>query len=121
MPEQQKHSFSTGDIVATRRTLVNKRSILAGPLLWADSLGVVLSTSPRANIVEVHFGSVGVVWIRPADLELAGVSVDPDERETLEDEIARLKRDNEQMRELLASQLKPTGARLAHAGSGNGH
>lgn len=113
--------LKSGDIVATRRTLINKRSILAGPLLWADSLGVVLSTSPRANIVEVHFGSVGVVWIRPADLELAGVSVDPDERETLEDEIARLKRDNEQMRDRLASQLQPTGARLAHAGSGNGH
>src|SRR5690606_12374315 len=74
MPEQQKHSFSTGDIVATRRTLINKRSILAGPLLWADSLGVVLATSPLANIVLAHFGSVGAVWLRPEDVELAGVS-----------------------------------------------
>jgi len=73
-----------------------------------------------ANIVLAHFGSVGAVWLRPEDVELAGVSIDADTRETLEEEVARLKQDNEQMRDRLASQLQPTGARLAHAGSGNG-
>lgn len=112
--------FQTGEIVATTKILLPAKGIFeGGPTVWAGALGTV--TRVGTPLVLVDFGALGTLWVHPSCLRPACASAADDEYQTyLEREVARLEGEVARLQNLLSSQLKPTGVRLAHAGSGNG-
>lgn len=112
--------LAPGNLVSVTRTLSNARGLDAGPILWPGTIGRVLHVSPESHLVRVDFGGAFAAWVQCAAIELAGLSVDSEYVAYLEDETARLEREIENLQTSMTSLLKPTGARLAHAGSGNG-
>lgn len=112
--------FQTGEIVATTKILLPAKGIFeGGPTVWAGTLGTVTRIGNPLALVD--FGALGTLWVHPVNLEGACGSSEDDKYQTyLEREVARLEGEIARLQNSLASQLKPTGARLAHAGSGNG-